>query len=66
MRRYTLRVVTSAFTGHRAVLGGEERQCQFNFLKVSTKKTGENIFQHDSYGAFSKLVHKSRVTARWQ
>ena len=29
-------------------------QCQFNFLKVSTKKTSETIFQHDSYGTFWK------------
>ena len=29
-------------------------QCQFNFLKVSTKKTSETIFQHESYGTFWK------------
>ena len=27
---------------------------QFNFLKVWTKKTSENILQHDSDGTFSK------------
>ena len=29
------------------------------FPQVSTKKTSKNIFQPDSYGTFSKLVHKS-------
>ena len=57
MKHCLLRIVTSAFTGHR----GSQRfsvakkgQCQFNFLKVSTKKTSETIFQHDSYGTLWK------------
>ena len=50
--------MTSAFIGHRTVLSGEERQCLITVFKVQTKKTGENIFQHEIIELFRNYFTK--------
>ena len=35
-----------------------QHSLKFNFLKVSTTKTSENIFQHEIYATVSKLFHR--------
>ena len=58
-RRYTLRVVTSAFIGHRTVLSGEGRQnVNVNFLKVSTKKTRKIFFNTTFIVLFQNYLTK--------
>ena len=54
-RRYTLRVLTLAFSGHRTVLSGKETQCLIGGLKSSNEKISEIRFNTRFMVVFRKL-----------